>query len=85
MTVIGELNDDGTVKTEADECALSGKIVLGEHHIVQRIPGTRFFYRYSSDYEHLLTPAKRAEIEAQVGVIPAEVKRKGKAAEENPT
>lgn len=84
MSAIGELNEDGTIKTEADEDAITGKIVLGEHHAVHRIAGTRFFFRVLSDYEHLLSPQKRKEIEALVEQVEAPVKRKGKSSDDNP-
>lgn len=68
MTVIGEYNPDGTTKTEADVCALTGRPVLGLHSVLARVSGTNFYYRYLSDFDHLLTPEKRAEIEALAGV-----------------
>lgn len=77
MTVIGEYDSDGNVKVEANECAVSGQPVLGEHNIMQRIAGTPYFYRYLSDYEHRLTADKRKEIEALVpsgAVVPKKVK-----------
>lgn len=71
MTVIGELNENGSIKTEADECALSGNIVLGEHSQMHRIKDTQYFFRILSDYENRLTPEKRAEIEALAGKSPS--------------
>lgn len=64
MNVIGELNSDGSIKIEADECAISGQRVLGEPSQMHRIKDTPYFFRIYSDYEHLLTAEKRAEIEA---------------------
>lgn len=70
MTVIGELNPDGTTKTEADECALTGRPVLGRHSIMQQISGTPYYFRYLSDFQRDLTAAKMEEIKA---LIPKEV------------
>ncbi len=67
MTIIGEYDADGQTKVEADECALTGRPVLGLHSVLQRISGTNHFYRFLSDFDHLLTPEKRAEIEALAG------------------
>jgi hypothetical protein len=64
MNIIGELNQDGSIKTEVEACAISGQKVLGEPSAMQRILDTPYFYRYLSDYEHLLTREKRAELEA---------------------
>lgn len=80
MTVIGELNPDGTIAVEADECAITGGLVLGEHHVMQRF-GATHFYRYLSDKEHLLTREKRAEIEALVKSSKVASPDKGKAKE----
>lgn len=68
--VIGEYDEDGQTKVEADQCAISGQPVLGQHSILQRIKDTRYFYRYMSDYQHRLTPEKVAEIEALAGKSP---------------
>ena len=66
MSVIGELNSDGTVKTEADECALTGRPVLGRHSIMQQISGTPYYFRYLSDFQRSLTPEVMASIVALV-------------------
>jgi len=84
--VIGEYFPDGTTKTEADTCALTGRPVLGLHSVLARISNTPYFYRYLSDFDHLLTPQKRAAIEATVATVPYSsdslaVKRKGKDSE----
>lgn len=72
MSIIGEYDADGQTKVEADICALTGRPVLGQHSVLARVPGTNFYYRYLSDFDHLLTPAKRAEIEALAGVVRVE-------------
>ena len=81
MTVIGKFDESGAIETQADECALSGKTVLGEHSSLVRIAGTPYFFRYLSDYEHQLTREKRASIEAQIKEVasPVAVKAKNKS------
>lgn len=70
MPVIGELNPDGTVKTEADTCALTGRDVLGRHSVMQQISGTPYYFRYLSDFQNALTAEKMAAIR---GLIPQEI------------
>lgn len=65
MSVIGELNADGSFKTEPDVCAITGR-PLGGHMSTQRIKDTNYFYVYISDFQFKLTDELRAEIEAQV-------------------
>jgi len=70
MPVIGELNPNGTVKTEADTCALTGRPVLGRHSIMQQISGTPYYFRFLSDFQNALTAEKMAAIR---GLIPQEI------------
>lgn len=65
MSKLGKLASDGTPETEPTECAITGQPLFG-HMVMQRVTGTRYFYRYLSDYQYLLTDELRAEIEAQI-------------------
>lgn len=56
---IGEQNADGTLKTEATNCALTGVPVLDEHHTKFMLDATHFV-RVVSDHAHLLTDEVRA-------------------------
>lgn len=66
MTVIGKLAADGSIEVQADECAITGRPVLGIHSVMQSIHGTPYFFRYLSDFDHLMTAEKRAELAAQI-------------------
>lgn len=66
MTVIGKLAPDGSIEVQADECAITGRPVLGFHSVMQHITGTPYFFRYLSDYDHLMTDDKRAELATQI-------------------
>ena len=74
MTVLGTLATDNSIEIEADECAVTGRPVLGNHSALQYIGGTRRFYRYLTDFEHLLTEERRAALitEAKGGESPAQ-------------
>ncbi len=63
---IGEFNEDGSLKTDVTECALSHAPVKGIHSIRYRIASTRYFYRILTDMIHQFTDEKRAELEAAV-------------------
>lgn len=74
MGVIGTLDDTGAIIEEADECAATGRPVLGKHSYKRRLDGTHFI-RVLSAFRHLLTESRVEELIASLAVqqeIPAE-------------
>lgn len=63
---IGEVAEDGSIKTEAANCAITGVPVLEQHHTVQRLNGTRYFVRVLSQLYPRLTEAVQTELLASV-------------------
>lgn len=63
---LGEFNADGSVKTEAPMCAVTGLRATGNHQTRYRIAGTPYFYRVLSDVDHLVTEEWRTEFEGKV-------------------
>lgn len=64
---VGEYNADGTTKTEAEVCALTGIPVLEQHHITQRLAtGSPYFIRVISQQYKNLTDDLKAELLASV-------------------
>lgn len=63
---LGEFNADGSVKTDAPMCAVTGLRAAGNHQTRYRITGTPYFYRVLSDVDHLITDGWRAEFEGKV-------------------
>lgn len=68
MTRFGEYNADGSVKTEADECILTGR-KLGKPYdttVRERVINTPFFYRVLGSQYHRVTDELRAEWQAEM-------------------
>lgn len=65
-TTLGEFNPDGSIKVDANLCAVTGQHATGNHQSRYRISGTQYFYRVLSDFNHLATEEWRATFEAQV-------------------
>ena len=59
---IGEWNEDGSVKTEASACLISGLPVLGQHAVQEPIRGTRYFVRILVENYHRYTDDIRQEL-----------------------
>jgi len=66
MTKYGKIAANGETVIEADECAITGRPVLGWHSVRQQVSGTPYYYRYLSDKGHLLTDELRAELAAGI-------------------
>lgn len=83
MPVLGEMHKEkgAGIKTDATECAVSGKPVEGRHSVRHVIPGTRFFYRVLSNQYHLLTVARVDELTAEANKASAPA-RSGKPEKE---
>ena len=57
----GTRNADGSVATNPDECALTGRPLHGEV-VTHYISGTPGFYKVLARYYHLFTPEAEAKI-----------------------
>jgi hypothetical protein len=60
---IGEFNEDGSLKTDVTECALSHTVVKGIHAVQVYIKGTPYFYRVKTDVWHRFSDEWRAAFE----------------------
>lgn len=68
---IGEMNPDGTVKTEAEVCALTGVSLRGQHEVKQMLGATHYFVRVLSPQYPKLTEDVQAELLASVAPKPS--------------
>lgn len=73
---IGEFNPNGTIKTEAENCALTGVPVLNEHHTVQVLGDSPYFVRVVSQRAKQLTDDVQADLLASVQPPPKSVRAK---------
>ena len=62
MARFGEYNADGSVKTEADECILTGRKLAAPYDttVRERVSGTPYFYRILGSQYHRVTDEMRA-------------------------
>lgn len=70
MTVYGEYNADGSIKTPVDECAITGRYVDNSNSARERVPGTDVFYRIRQTVYEDVTDDQRREIWANAPVQP---------------
>lgn len=68
MAKFGEYNPDGSVKVEADECALTGRKLSKpfDNTIRQRFSNTPYFVRYLGSQQHLVTDELLTEWQREI-------------------
>lgn len=83
MGKIGKFAPDGSVETDATDCFVTGRFILGNHQSRIRIGTAGYFVRVGSDVAHLFN---REDAEKAVTSLQAEAapKRQGVTAEPKP-
>lgn len=76
-TNFGEFNPDGSIKHDVDMSVISERLVQ-PGDALKRVSGTPYFFRLTAEESRRLTPEKRAEIEAAIRPVDADVKTVGK-------
>lgn len=79
---IGEFAPDGTIKTEARVCAVTGIPVLMQHHTLIMLGKTSYFVRVVSQRASQLTDDVQAELLATLAPAKPAAKKSAEAAKE---